>query len=169
MSANRGFWHYLDKSLEHAATVLFILFFISVLLQVLFRYVFQHPLTWSEEAARYLNMWAVFIGAGIGVNRRDHLRVDLIDKWLIRIPTRARFLFYFVITLISSLSMIALLIGSMIMTKTSWGVSLTMIPLPQGVLYLGAVFSSALMTMFFLRQLTNEGIKLAGGGEEAEQ
>jgi TRAP-type C4-dicarboxylate transport system permease small subunit len=167
VSQTKNIWHYVDQALDHFATILFIFFFICVLLQVLFRYVFQIPLTWSEEAARYLNMWAVFIGAAIGVHRRDHLRVDLIDRWLGKVSSRTRMAFYAFVTMLSSVSMVALLIGGAIMTRTSWDVELTMIPLPQGVLYLAAVFSSGLMTLFFLRQLASEGIALARGEEGA--
>jgi len=44
-----------------------------VFAQVLFRYLFQSPLYWSEEAARYLMIWIVFLGASIGIRKGSHL------------------------------------------------------------------------------------------------
>ncbi len=41
--------------------------------QILFRYVFQTPLYWSEEAARYIMIWIVFLGASIGIRKGSHL------------------------------------------------------------------------------------------------
>ena len=44
-----------------------------VFIQVLFRYVINAPLYWTEEAARYIMIWIVFLGASIGIRRGSHL------------------------------------------------------------------------------------------------
>ncbi|HET7627739.1 MAG TPA: TRAP transporter small permease [Bacillales bacterium] len=159
------FWRRLDKLLDHFSTLLFIAFFICILLQVFFRYVLSLPLTWTEEASRYLNMWSVLIGAALGVHANEHLRVDLIDRWIENVHPKTKMILYLIITFFSSLSMVALLIGSVIMTHSSWGIRLTMIPLPQGILYLGAALGSAFMTLFFLKQLVTSALQL--GDKEA--
>ncbi len=46
---------------------------IIVFCQVLFRYVLNAPLYWTEEAARYLMIWIVFLGASIGIRKGAHL------------------------------------------------------------------------------------------------
>lgn len=51
-------------------------------LQVVFRYVFDAPLTWSEEVARYLFVWIVFLGAVLGLHRGMHIGVDLLTQRL---------------------------------------------------------------------------------------
>jgi C4-dicarboxylate transporter DctQ subunit len=45
-------------------------------LQVIARYIFQRPPSWSEELARYLFIWLVFIAASVGFRRGVHLGVD---------------------------------------------------------------------------------------------
>ena len=44
-----------------------------VFAQVLFRYVLRSPLYWSEDAARYIMIWIVFLGASVGIRRASHL------------------------------------------------------------------------------------------------
>lgn len=44
-----------------------------VLLQVLFRYVIQTSLSWSEELARYAFVWAIFLGASAATRRGQHI------------------------------------------------------------------------------------------------
>jgi len=44
-----------------------------VFAQVLFRYVLKSPLYWSEEAARYIMIWIVFLGASVGIRKASHL------------------------------------------------------------------------------------------------
>jgi TRAP-type C4-dicarboxylate transport system permease small subunit len=44
-----------------------------VLVQVLFRYVVQASLSWSEELARYAFVWAIFLGASAATRRGQHI------------------------------------------------------------------------------------------------
>ncbi|WP_366924415.1 TRAP transporter small permease [Metallumcola ferriviriculae] len=51
---------------------------IVVFLQVFFRFVVKGSLPWSEELARYLMVWAVFIGASIGAREGAHIGVEAV-------------------------------------------------------------------------------------------
>lgn len=44
-------------------------------LQVFMRYVMHASLSWSEELARYMFIWATYIGVSYGVRLRAHIRV----------------------------------------------------------------------------------------------
>lgn len=46
-----------------------------VLLGVFFRYILRQPLSWSEEVARYLMIWAASLAVSIGIMRREHLGI----------------------------------------------------------------------------------------------
>lgn len=56
-------------------TVSLLAMIIVVFLQVFSRYVIHSSLPWSEELARYLMTWAVFIGASIGAKEGVHIGV----------------------------------------------------------------------------------------------
>lgn len=62
------------KGLVSTALVLMVTF---VFLNAFLRYVFRSGLTWSEEGARYLFVWVVFLGAIVATQERGHLAVDL--------------------------------------------------------------------------------------------
>ncbi len=51
-------------------------------LQVFFRYVVRAPLFWSEELARFLLIWSVFVGAAFVFRHRTHMSIDLIGSIL---------------------------------------------------------------------------------------
>jgi TRAP-type C4-dicarboxylate transport system permease small subunit len=51
------------------------------------RYLIDLPVTWSEELARYLMIWAALLAISCGVARREHVAVTaLLDK----LPKEAR-------------------------------------------------------------------------------
>jgi C4-dicarboxylate transporter DctQ subunit len=71
-----------------ALSVLLIAFYFAlVLLQVLFRYVLNASLFWSEETVRYGLIWGVMIGSALVAHERGHVRIDLLDGVL---PPAAR-------------------------------------------------------------------------------
>lgn len=52
----------------------------SVIAQVIFRYVIQESLTWSEEIARYSFIWSIFLGTSVAARRNQHIVVDALLK-----------------------------------------------------------------------------------------
>ena len=44
--------------------------------QVIMRYVFHSSLGWSEELARYMFVWLVFIGISYGAKVMRHIKID---------------------------------------------------------------------------------------------
>lgn len=66
----------LDKIEETLLIVGLALMGLSVALQIFMRYVFNMPLIWSEEFARYIFVWISFIGAGYGVRHGCHISME---------------------------------------------------------------------------------------------
>jgi TRAP-type C4-dicarboxylate transport system permease small subunit len=58
-----------------------------VIAAVVFRYIFNDPLTWTEEFIIILFVWMLFIGFASGFQRRMHIRIDAL---LFVLPDRAR-------------------------------------------------------------------------------
>ncbi len=64
--------------------------FLCVLAQVVLRYVFDRPLVWSDELARYLFVWCAFLGWIVAARRRSHLAIGVLAE---RCGSRGRALF----------------------------------------------------------------------------
>jgi len=74
------------KTLHALAIVLFILMVLLVLGQVIARKFFD-PLVWSEELARYVFIWVMFLGWFIATERGSHIAIGMIRN---RVGARAR-------------------------------------------------------------------------------
>src|SRR5690625_1961582 len=70
------------KVLYVLSVALMFIMLISVSLQVISRYVFGNPFTWTEEVARYAFVWVTFIGMTIGVKKGTHIALDVLQRVL---------------------------------------------------------------------------------------
>jgi TRAP-type transport system small permease protein len=78
------FLHKVDDGIFKAELVigvsLTVVMVAAVFLQVVFRYVVNQPLSWSEELARYVFVWASMLGASMGVKKKTHFGLDALIK-----------------------------------------------------------------------------------------
>ena len=69
------------RLLKFVLTVLLFLLVIPVTLQIVARYTeFIPRYIWTEEAARFLFIWIIMLGASIAVRERTHFDVDILPK-----------------------------------------------------------------------------------------
>ena len=55
---------------------------LAVLAQVFGRYVFNYSISWTEETAKFAQIWVVLMGAGITMRRGLHVAVDVLAAML---------------------------------------------------------------------------------------
>ncbi len=65
----------LSRAVEIVVVVLMVLLVLDVWLGVFVRYVVDLPLTFTEEAARYLMIWMALLAVSVGIARREHIGV----------------------------------------------------------------------------------------------
>jgi TRAP-type C4-dicarboxylate transport system permease small subunit len=80
-----GWWF--DRIIEGVVISAFLVFVALTFGQVVLRYGFGRPLTWSEEVSRYLFVWVVFVGSGVAARYQGHIALDFLAN---RFPPRPR-------------------------------------------------------------------------------
>ena len=70
-----------DKSLEALVATSYGVIVVVGFAQVLFRFFFESPLSWSEELVRYVFVWSVFLTAAIAFNLNRHISIDFLTTW----------------------------------------------------------------------------------------
>ena len=69
----------LTWAVERVCALLVVLLVLDVWLGVFARYVVPLPVTFTEEAARYLMIWTAMLAISCGVSRREHIGVQLLQ------------------------------------------------------------------------------------------
>lgn len=93
--------HAIDRVLDLLETylcgILFLITCTIIFIQVVFRSV-SLPVAWTEELARYLCIWVIYLAASKGVKNGNHMSVDLLP---IVLKGKARVVLYIIAELIS--------------------------------------------------------------------
>lgn len=58
--------------------ILFFLMFVLFIIQVIARFIFNKPLSWTDELAVILYIWVVLLGAVLACREREHVSFDLL-------------------------------------------------------------------------------------------
>jgi C4-dicarboxylate transporter DctQ subunit len=66
------------RVLEAVTVLTIVAYTILVLLQVIFRYVLNESLFWSEEVVRYGLVWSVMLGSAVVAHDRGHVRIEIL-------------------------------------------------------------------------------------------
>jgi TRAP-type C4-dicarboxylate transport system permease small subunit len=77
----------LRRGAELVAAALFATMFGAFMIQIVSRYVFNHPVQWSLELCSLGYIWLVFWSSDLLVEERQHIRFDLLYG---RMPPRPR-------------------------------------------------------------------------------
>ncbi len=73
---------WIRRSTEVAVVALFATLAVAVFLQVVARYVFSRPPAWTEELARFCQVWLVLLSSSLCIRKGSHLAVDYLGPAL---------------------------------------------------------------------------------------
>ena len=69
-------YRFLEKRLEELIAGICVSIMCGmVFFQVIMRYVFSQPVSWSDEIAQYAMLWSVYLSVSWAVRERAHIRV----------------------------------------------------------------------------------------------
>ena len=139
-----------ERAIDAAAIAAFCGIFLCVLVQVVFRYALNSPLTWSEELARYLFIWCAFLGWIVASRRNSHLAMTFVVD---RFPRGGRIALAALVQVATLL--FAWLLGSrgFSLVRNNWDVENVAVPFNLGVVYLIEPIAAMLIAMYALMAL----------------
>lgn len=108
----------LDVILKNVLVALMVAMVASVSWQVISRYVFSSPSSWTEEVARFLMIWIGVLGAAYAFRTGVHLGLDILPKKLTGRPSVL--LKYFTAAVVVLFSVTVLVVGGGSLVSLTW-------------------------------------------------
>ena len=141
--------------------VLMLVMTVTVSLQIVFRYVFNIPLGWSEEMARFSFVWVSFFGASALMRVREHINVSV---FVDRFPPRLQAAAVFIANVGAVICVYFFLVGGIALTTNEWAQLAPATEIPMGWVYLVIPVSSGLMGIWVVAQTIEAALQLRGKG-----
>ncbi|MBD3308714.1 TRAP transporter small permease subunit [candidate division KSB3 bacterium] len=107
---------YLDRTVELAIFVIFVVMVLIGGMQVFNRFVLNQSLSWSEEFQKFAHIWLIFFTIAVGYNRGSHIGMNIVVG---RFPRRLQHL----LILISDLLWLGLAVAIVRYTTVIMGVA----------------------------------------------
>lgn len=135
---------------DHFLNILLAVMVVVVFAQVIFRFVLEAPLPWSEEVARYTMVWITFLGAALAIEKLAHPKVEVFVNLL---PIRIRVPVHILAILLSCVFyLIIVYYGSQFVTSSIMQPSAVM-RIPMGYVYTVIPVSGLLLILNSLSEI----------------
>ncbi len=141
---SKGLAH-LDRVLRWYIVALMGMLVALTFVQVLARYLARSPLTGTDQVARICLVWLTFMGAAMGVRKKQNVRIDLLDRYL---PSGILEVIniFFDMVLVGLLAILGY--KGWQVTRVSASQQIVATPFSYDAMYLSAVVGACLMLLF---------------------
>jgi len=153
MATSRNVFYYFYKAGEVLTGVFFIVLCLSVSVQVVSRYFFNHNFPWAEEFPIVVFLWVSFVSAAVAYRDGSHLSVDFISQ---RFPAKAQ---TFITYTSLILSLIFVLLVSYYELKMTWDVRVStfvVLKISKAFGYVGIPASCLLFGVFIFERILQQ-------------
>ncbi|MFC4557837.1 TRAP transporter small permease [Virgibacillus kekensis] len=142
---------FLGKLLEIITTICLSVTVVVTFLQVIFRYVLQQPLSWSQEVLMISFVYSILFGAALAIKNREHLTVDLYDNVSKVFSSILKTLEFIVVGVVIG---VLLYYGSiLVIDNFQSGQIIGILPIKKAYVYLAVPVSALFMLYFHIKKV----------------
>ncbi len=147
-----------DALLKNVLIGLMVALVASVSWQVISRYVFSSPSSWTEEVARFLMIWVGLLGAAYAFRTGVHLGLDLLPNKLT--GRSAEILKLFTLGAVILFSVTVLVVGGSNLVVLTWELrqNSAVMGLPMAFVYSVIPAAGVLICIYAIAAATAEGL-----------
>ena len=148
----------IDAVLKNALIILMVALVVAVSWQVISRYIFAAPSSWTEEVARFLLIWVGVLGAAYAFRTGVHLGLDVLPKKLT--GNAAQALKFFTLLIVSVFAVAVLIIGGGGLVALTWELKQysAVLGLPIAFVYLVIPVSGVLICFYAIAAALGEDL-----------
>ncbi len=143
----------IEKFVEKVLMGLLSVFISIVILQVAARYVFNSPLTWTEQTARYMFIWMVMLGIPIAFRKNMNAAFDLITN---RLNKKYVSIINIINTILITFFAGYYFVNSLSLVLRSTKTIVQGIDIPINYIYIAQPICAVILFIFCIEKLVNE-------------
>ena len=144
---------------ENVVAILMGMMTVVVFLQVIFR-IISGSLPWSEELARYMMIFMVYMGASVGVKKNNHIAIEFVVGLL---PGKSRKAVEVIADILALICFAIIIYFGLKVVKVTMMQKSPVLRVKMGYVYLSLVIGGILMCLQTVVNMINSIIAIATG------
>lgn len=144
---------YMNNGIKYFLNAVLVVLVIAVFLQVVFRFILNQPLAWTEEMARYCLIWITFLGAAFAMSTRAHIGMEFFVN-LFALPVRK--ILYVIATIASLVFFLLMVVEGYDLAARSMSQLSPVLRIPMGAIYAVIPLSGFILIVNMTSQFTKE-------------
>lgn len=145
--------NYMNMGIKHFLNVILGVLVIAVFLQVIFRFVIQQPLAWTEELSRYCLVWLTFLGAAYAMSTKAHIGMEVFVKLF---ALSIQKVLYVIATIASLMFFLLMVVQGYDLAIQSMSQLSPVLRIPMGVIYAVIPLSGFILIVNMTSQFTKD-------------
>lgn len=145
--------HIIMKVLYYVLGILMFVMVSAITAQVISRYIFGSPFTWTEELGRYTFIWMSILGMAVGVKTLGHIALDLLLKSMSGIVEKV---FQYIINILIAGFGVLFTFSGIKMMGIGSGQNSPSLSLPMEFVYIVIPISGVLIVYFVIGNMIQE-------------
>lgn len=134
----------IEQLMRWTTIVLLVMMVVIVFSNVVSRYYLHASLAWSEEVARFMLVWLVFIGSFLAYIHDEHLGLDIL---VAKMPSTLRKIVGFGTNMMILFALYAVMEGGYLLMRDNFDWLSSAAEIPQGYVYFIVPFTCGLMML----------------------
>ena len=163
MGVSTIYTKFLDKLITVIEGILILLLAVAIGIvgtQIIFRYVFDSPLSWSEQGARCIFIWLTMLSVPCIFRRKGMIAFDLIIN---NLPDKVKSVLEIVVQLIVLFFAVYYFYYSLMLCISTGSRVMAGVAIPQNLMYISQPISMAFLILVMIEQFIQTVTKLRGG------
>lgn len=151
-----------DHIEEIFLVICIIVMVVVIFVQVLARYAFNNSLSWTEELARFLFVWASWIGISYGEKRSEHITITMVKN---KLKGKAELIFIIIGNLFTLSILFVLLVKGIEITEkiNAMASTTSALHMPKWIMYSSVPTSCFLMSVRVIKGMLMSILGYKGG------
>lgn len=134
----------INRTVEYFTIGLLLVMVVIVAAQVFWRYVLSNSLGWSEELARFLFIWIIFLGSEIALRKKVHIAIETLLQMVKGVP---QLLLSLLIDLVIMAFAVIVFISGIGLVQSTLNQPSVALNMPMGWVYASIPIAMALILM----------------------
>ena len=159
--------HWIERITTAICSILFVAIIVIGFTEVVFRYILNNPIMWSEEIMRFCAIWMILLGSSLTMREDSHTSIDFLPTFFLK-SKKAQVVHLIITRSLCAIALIFFIPYSLELMKKMGNALGAATRLPMKYIYLAFPIGAVLTVIGTIKMLPEKSRDIMSGKTEEE-